>query len=41
MKNKHGRWNWWEFNDEYIIETGFFKPLDCFDEYAWCIREKK
>lgn len=35
-----GRWNWWEFNDENIKEDNLIKPLDCFDEYAWCIRER-
>lgn len=35
-----GRWNWWEFSDACVKEQGFKKPLDCFEEYVWCIREK-
>jgi cephalosporin hydroxylase len=37
-----GRWNWWEFNDGNIPgDPSLFKPLDCFEKYVWCIREKK
>lgn len=37
-----GRWNWWEFNDSNIPgDSTLIKPLSCFDEYVWCIREKK
>lgn len=37
-----GRWNWWEFDDDSITsEQDLFKPLDCFEQYCWCIREKK
>lgn len=36
-----GRWNWWEFSDDNIPDSDLFKPLDCFEEYVWCIREKR
>jgi hypothetical protein len=37
-----GRWNWWEFHDGCIPgDDSLIKPLECFEQYVWCIREKK
>lgn len=42
MENiEEGRWNWWEFNDSNIPDAELFIPIECFDKYVWCIREKK